>query len=231
MTGLIYLLTSTATSKVYVGQTRRTLYKRFQDYKYAAKKSQQYICRAIRKYGLETFQIQELEVLSDCTQKELDTREVFYITKYHSNNPELGYNLTGGGGGAPELADEIRQHLSEIRRGRKVWSKEQKAERAIQMKARWAALSEQERASIGAKITAAQKGKKGTRIGAVNSEEHCRKISESNKGRISPMKGKIMTEEHKRKIGEANKRKREISPEEHQKRSEAAKNRKDRKKL
>jgi group I intron endonuclease len=206
MTGSIYLLTSTKTPKVYVGQTRKTLQERLQEHIYAAHgKNKSLIYRAMRKYGETSFQITLLEELPDCTIEQLNAREIYWITQYKANNRAFGYNLTEGGGGCNGLSSEIRQHLSEVRRGHPKWTAEQKAERAQIMKERWASLSATERALRCKHISESQKGKPGNRIGATNSAEHRARISASRKGQISNNKGKTFSEEHKRKIGEANK--------------------------
>ena len=50
------------------------------------------IKRAIRKYGVDKFKITELE---KCEEKNLDEREVYYISLYNSYHN--GYNMTEGG--------------------------------------------------------------------------------------------------------------------------------------
>ena len=82
----IYKLTSPS-GKIYIGQTQ-CLYKRFQYYR--KPKANEYLMKAILKYGLEniTVEILEKDVLLDL----LDEREQFYldILKPFNNN---GYNI------------------------------------------------------------------------------------------------------------------------------------------
>ncbi len=57
-----------------------------------------HIKRAIFKYGKENFNIKELE---KCTVKELDEREIYYISLYNSFTK--GYNSTKGGKSGAKL--------------------------------------------------------------------------------------------------------------------------------
>ncbi len=107
--GHIYLITNTATSKVYVGQTlshRKNHGKyrpfgyegRFKDHVSEAicntkKKQCTYLNNAIRYYGKDAFTV---SLLHTCLLNELDTAEQTYIERYNSLYPN-GYNLTRGG--------------------------------------------------------------------------------------------------------------------------------------
>ncbi len=91
MYGFVYKLTNMDNGKIYVGQTRRPVEERFHEHKYA----QTFIGKAIRKHGVEKFMC---EVLAVCeTKEELDAKEIFYINYLKANNPQIGYNRTGGG--------------------------------------------------------------------------------------------------------------------------------------
>lgn len=54
----------------------------------------------MRKYGPENFTI---SVLEECPNEDLNSREVYWIEKYHSR--EDGYNITPGGGGWTKCDD------------------------------------------------------------------------------------------------------------------------------
>lgn len=83
---VIYKLTSPS-GKIYIGQTQ-CLYKRFQDYR--KPKANEYLMKAILKYGLENITVEILE--KDVELGLLDEREQFYldILKPFNNN---GYNI------------------------------------------------------------------------------------------------------------------------------------------
>src|SRR5580700_10607142 len=96
---IIYLITNKVNGKVYIGQTINTLSKRWSCHKFNSKTGNTYLYRAIRQDGLHNFSI---EVLSDeaSTKYQLNQQEQFYISLFHSNNSDYGYNLTGGGQGS-----------------------------------------------------------------------------------------------------------------------------------
>lgn len=72
--------------------------------------------RAIKKYGLENFDVTIIEVLeaSDDLKSKLDEKEVYYINKYNSYGKN-GYNQTLGGDGGIlgyKFTEEQKEHVS-----------------------------------------------------------------------------------------------------------------------
>lgn len=94
MIGKIYIITNDINSKVYIGQTIRSLHRRFICHcsNDNGKGKNMYIKRAILKYGREHFQIKLIEEVDETL---LDEREIYWIKFYDSFNN--GYNLTEGG--------------------------------------------------------------------------------------------------------------------------------------
>lgn len=97
--GYIYKITNKINGKMYVGQTKNSIKTRFYDHKRNSKdpnKPNYYypLYKAFRKYGIENFEIEELEC---CDISLLNERETYYIEKYDTYNN--GYNCTLGGGG------------------------------------------------------------------------------------------------------------------------------------
>lgn len=96
--GLIYQYKNKINNKVYIGQTKLSLDKRHSRHIKSLndKKNNYYFYRALRKYGVENF---ELIVLEDNIPLELlDEREIYYIRKYDSYyTSNKGYNMTKGG--------------------------------------------------------------------------------------------------------------------------------------
>ena len=95
MFGIIYIITNTINSKLYIGQTSRSLNDRWKEHCRENCSEGEYnmaIKRAIIKYGKENFTIKELE---KCEIDQLDEREIYYISLYNSYKD--GYNLTAGG--------------------------------------------------------------------------------------------------------------------------------------
>lgn len=97
MIGKIYKITNKINGKIYIGQTVRTLKKRFNAHYWGTSDNDPYhkqmaIKKAMRKYGKENFSI---ELIEEVERGKLDEREVFWISYYDSYNK--GYNCTKGG--------------------------------------------------------------------------------------------------------------------------------------
>lgn len=95
----IYKIVNLVNKKVYVGQSRN-IEKRWTAHKRAAylvdAPSYEYpIYRAIRKYGIENF---NFEIVELCSVADLNEKEKFWISHYNSFFE--GYNSTPGGGGS-----------------------------------------------------------------------------------------------------------------------------------
>lgn len=120
--GYIYLITNTINGKHYVGQTAVTIKDRWQRHLSCVKRKEHPnlpLYRAIDKYGIENFKIEELE---ECENNLLNEREVWWISYYDSYHN--GYNATVGGEfvrkyDAQEITDlflegKNRQEIAEI---------------------------------------------------------------------------------------------------------------------
>lgn len=94
MNGFIYIIRNTINSKVYVGQTKVSVETRWQEHLRHAKYGDQVINRAMRKYGVDKFYIETLEI---CNIDVIDYREMYYIDLYDSTNKSKGYNVSIGG--------------------------------------------------------------------------------------------------------------------------------------
>lgn len=89
---IIYKLTNKVNNKVYIGQTRSSMKKRFSQHCETRNKTA--IGLAIKKYGVDNF---ECSVLYDNieTIEELNKKEIEYIKLYNSISPN-GYNIESG---------------------------------------------------------------------------------------------------------------------------------------
>jgi len=95
---IIYKVTNQLNGKYYIGKTTEGLKERKRRHKNEMNNgSNFYFHRALRKYGFENFKWDILD--SNPDEKVLFQLERLYISKYESNNPEIGYNLTNGGEG------------------------------------------------------------------------------------------------------------------------------------
>lgn len=97
MHGIIYKISNDQTPKIYIGQTICSLQHRWSEHKTAVTDltCTDKLHTAMRKIGIEHFQIDLIEELINVTQKELDNREQYWINYY--NSFENGYNSTKGG--------------------------------------------------------------------------------------------------------------------------------------
>lgn len=151
-------------SKVYVGQTIRTL-----DVRWKAHQNERHsgtdrpICRALRKYGVHSFKIEEI---TKATSKDnLDELEAFWIIELDSMNPAFGYNARAGGNNTT-FCEETKKKMSLAKKGKPARNK------GIPC-------------SIEAakKISAANKGRPSWNKGIPQSEERKKRHSDTMKGR------------------------------------------------
>lgn len=97
--GYIYKIQNKINNKIYIGQTRYNINKRWSEHCFSSFElnSNYPLHRAIRKYGKENFTIDIVEEISDDL---LNEHEVYWIGFYHSYAPlGKGYNATLGGEG------------------------------------------------------------------------------------------------------------------------------------
>ena len=104
--GLIYKIINTCNNKIYIGQTTYALNDRWCQHKSAVydktKHTYNYkIYKAMRKYGINNFNI---EIIEEIDNNKLDEREQYWIKYY--NSVENGYNITYGGKGCILHTDE-----------------------------------------------------------------------------------------------------------------------------
>lgn len=112
----IYKIINNKTNKIYVGQTKHPIEKRWKEHIHAYKYGVKYkkhiknsaIYSAMRKYELTSFQIIEIEKCNNID--ELNQREIYWIKELNTLSPN-GYNLTTGGerpSYSPEVIEKLR---------------------------------------------------------------------------------------------------------------------------
>lgn len=93
---IVYKITNTQNSKIYIGVTRKTLQQRWNKHLYDCNHgSQNLLYRAMRKYGTINF-IPEVIDDSASSLEELAELEKEYIEKYNTLDSEYGYNSIEG---------------------------------------------------------------------------------------------------------------------------------------
>lgn len=168
---IVYKITNKINGKIYIGQTVRSLEKRWSCHCSASSKCLA-ISRAIQKYGKDNFSI---EVIDTATSKnELNEKEKYWIAYYDSVN--CGYNCTYGGDGVV-ATDEVKRKISLANTGRKL-SKESR--RKLSIKKRDLYKDKNNHPRYGKKLNEEQRKRLSeAHIGFVMKEETKRKISEA----------------------------------------------------
>lgn len=109
----IYKITNDINDKVYIGKTNLSIEKRFKEHCDDSKRDryeQRPLYRAMNKYGIEHFHIEEIE---NCLPEEASDKEIYWIGYYHSYTE--GYNATIGGDGKilydhSAIANRLREY-------------------------------------------------------------------------------------------------------------------------
>jgi group I intron endonuclease len=110
----VYKITNLINNKLYIGITNQGFKTRW--YKHCSDSihgSEFPLHNALRKYGIDNFSVEVLEVCETIDQ--LKQQERYWITELKSRTTENGYNLTDGGDGtfgrkhSDETKDKIRQ--------------------------------------------------------------------------------------------------------------------------
>ena len=111
----IYVITNTATGKIYIGQHKKDNLKKYLQTKLSdASKhrgGQSRLFNSMRKHPREVWSIEPLFEGIE-TREELDRLETLLITLYDTRNPEVGYNICKGGEGfTGKHSEESRQRM------------------------------------------------------------------------------------------------------------------------
>lgn len=102
----IYKVTNKVNGKIYIGKSV-DIKRRWKDHIYESNVSEEkwqnndrgvrtYFHSAIRKHGENNF---IWEILEECDEDQLNKKEKYWIKKFGSNDPNIGYNMTIGGDG------------------------------------------------------------------------------------------------------------------------------------
>lgn len=124
---VIYKITNRLNGKVYIGKTEATVESRWEDHVSNVEKGYSFhLTNAIRKYGVDAFDFTILDVAQ--SREELNTKEIYFIALYQSNQRERGYNMTPGGDG------RVGPHTGEAKeKMRSAWTLERRKAQARRM--------------------------------------------------------------------------------------------------
>jgi len=117
--GIIYKATNKINGKVYIGQTWKTLAIR-RGYHHRNNKNCMPICRAIKKYGRNSFSWNI--VIEVNSQIEMDFFEKYYINFYNSRTSKNGYNIREGGSNG-KLSKDTKIKISRAKGGKEFYAK------------------------------------------------------------------------------------------------------------
>lgn len=113
MKGIVYCIENLETGKKYIGQTTRDLAERFREHCGNSGTSvSPKLKNSIKKHGKDCFCMDAIWESDECTQEELDAKEMHFIKEIGTLHPN-GYNLTLGGSGGRH-SDETKKILSQI---------------------------------------------------------------------------------------------------------------------
>ena len=104
---IIYKITNLINNKVYIGETIRSLNKRWSEHIHESFTPghgyNYHLHCAIRKYGIKNFII---EIIDNCPDEQRFKLESEYIKQYESTNPEKGYNAVIEGSGCTLISTD-----------------------------------------------------------------------------------------------------------------------------
>ena len=209
----IYQIENTLNNRKYVGQTTKSLKKHFKLHCNCARRGEvRHLYSAMRKYGVENFQISLIEETDN-----LNEREKYWIEILDTK--KNGYNETDGEEGLKgfnhssetkkkikdRYTDEVKkEHSKKTKEGMKRWWNDLSEDDKKDYIERCTKKPENYIHHTGHTYTHTEETKKRmskARIGHVNSEETRKRISQSKKGQLTgdlnPMKREDVREKHR----------------------------------
>lgn len=115
--GYIYVIENLVNGKMYIGQTTNRRGARGLMTLNSLKncyKDNLHLISSFKKYGIDTFKRDIIDSVKN--KKKLDEKEVFYIKKFNTLNPNFGYNIREGGSNG-KLSDMTKKKMSEAHKG------------------------------------------------------------------------------------------------------------------
>lgn len=159
----IYKIQNAIDGKFYIGKTTKSLEERFRKHLYNHADGQTYLYKAMRKHGIENFNISLIEEV----EEDLDSREKHWIAELSPS-----YNMTIGGEGgdtssSPNFKAAIlhhhsnRDHYPGSRMLGKTHTIETKRKQSEKRTEHWNTMSDEERESRSKKVAGKNNGMYG----------------------------------------------------------------------
>ena len=105
----IYKITNKINGKCYIGKSI-DVYRRWEEEKHF-RSVNEHLKSAFEKYGFENF---SFEILEECEESALDSKEIYYISLLDATNNKKGYNMTFGGTGG-KLTSEVIERIKKTK--------------------------------------------------------------------------------------------------------------------
>lgn len=110
----IYKITNLINGKIYIGQTTKSLKRRFDHHFSESFRGSKYhfnmkLHVAMREFGKENFCIELIEIVN--SKKMAEEREHYWIETLHSQEEKIGYNTSGGGYGGKYFTSELFEKI------------------------------------------------------------------------------------------------------------------------
>lgn len=112
----VYKIINLLNNKVYIGKSLKLEY-RWKQHLWRLKNKTHFNKHLQAAYNKYTNIYFWFEILEYCSKENTSEREMFYISKYQSDNPKFGYNKTRGGEGL-KATEEIKQKISNSLKGK-----------------------------------------------------------------------------------------------------------------
>ena len=183
-TGYIYCATCLPTGKWYFGQTVYSIENRWRRHICSTERGSDHkFHRAIRKYGEENFQVEEVLTVSAPTKeilkKKLDYVEMRLIKKLETH--KCGYNSTDGGEGTLglKLSEHAIRKMAESKKRENLTPEKRKRLSESKMGERNPFYQKTHTKEVRERISAAKRGENHHFFGKKMSEEHRKKLSEA----------------------------------------------------
>lgn len=157
MFGYIYKTTDLRNSKIYIGQHKSSKF----DTTYYG--SGVIIANLLKSNPIENF---KCEIICECySQEDMNEKEIYWISKYDSRNPQIGYNIASGGsfGDSGYHLGMLGKHQSD--------KQKEAAHKASSYKRNSATRAKMSKAKIGNTNGRGNKGKEGAFKGRHHTQE------------------------------------------------------------